>query len=169
MIEKFKNYKPLLADGSFVHEKACVIGQVNIGSGSSIWPCVVLRGDDGEISIGNDTSIQDGSICHTAGGLSRIIIGNRVTVGHNVVLHGCTIEDECLIVMGSIILDNAVIKKGTIIGAGSLVTANKVYPERSLIMGSPAKLIRETTKDELGKIDHGWRVYQKLTKEYLNK
>jgi carbonic anhydrase/acetyltransferase-like protein (isoleucine patch superfamily) len=143
-----------------------VIGDVVIGPRSSIWPTVVLRGDDAPIRIGTETSIQDGSVLHTTTDLSECIVGDRVTVGHKVILHGCTVEDECLIGMGAIILDNAVIGRGSVVGAGTLITQNKVIPPNSLVLGSPGKVVRECGDAERRLIDMGWREYIERAREY---
>ena len=167
MLEAFNGHHPSIADGAFVHGAAVLIGDVHIARGSSIWPNVTLRGDDGPIVIGEDTSIQDGSTIHCTEGLSWTKVGSRVTVGHNVILHGCTIEDDCLIGMGSIIMDGAIIRAGSIIGAGSVVPPNKVFESQTLAMGNPARLIRSCTEKDRAMIDFGWRAYAKRTLEYL--
>ena len=122
---------------AYIHPSAQIMGDIEIGADSSIWPTAVLRGDMGKITIGNSTSIQDGTICHATSGLSETRVGNRCTVGHRVILHGCIIEDDCLIGMGSILLDNCVIGAGSFIGAGSLITVGMQIPPGSLVMGSP--------------------------------
>lgn len=167
MIEKFQNHLPIAAPDAFIHDAAVLIGDVTVGSRSSVWPGVVLRGDMGQITIGDETSIQDGSVAHTTEGFSKTIIGNRVTVGHRVILHGCIVEDECLIGMGSILLDNCLIGKGSLVAAGSLVIAGTQIPENSLVMGSPAKVIRPVSDREKMMIA-GWQVYVAYTKEYLS-
>jgi carbonic anhydrase/acetyltransferase-like protein (isoleucine patch superfamily) len=166
MISKFLQHSPDIHENAFVHEHAVLIGQVSVGANSSIWPGVVLRGDMGRIAIGENTSIQDGSICHITEGLSETLVGNRVTVGHRVILHGCIVEDECLVGMGSILLDNCVIGKGSLIAAGALITAGKRIPPNSLVMGSPAKVIREVNDRERAMIDGGWRIYVEYAKQY---
>src|SRR5688572_19129022 len=111
-LERYKQHVPDLHPEAYVHEDATLIGDVHVGAEASIWPGAVLRGDDGTIRIGARTSVQDGSVIHTTKGLSRTTVGERCTVGHNVILHGCTVEDECLIGMGAILLDNCVIGRG---------------------------------------------------------
>lgn len=167
MLQQFKTNFPQIAKEAFVHEMACLIGNVQIGMHSSIWPGVVLRGDMGAIRIGTETSIQDGSIAHITEGLSETIIGDRVTVGHRVILHGCIVQDECLIGMGSILLDNCHIGKGSLIAAGTLITAGTRIPEDSLVMGSPGKVIRQVNERERMMIEAGWRTYVAYTKDYL--
>jgi carbonic anhydrase/acetyltransferase-like protein (isoleucine patch superfamily) len=169
MLERFRDNSPQVAKDAFVHEHACLIGNVSVETLSSIWPGVILRGDMGAIKIGKETSIQDGSVAHITEGLSETIIGNRVTVGHRVILHGCIVEDECLIGMGSILLDNCVIGKGSLVAAGTLVTAGTQVPENSLVMGSPGKVIRRISDREQMMIEAGWQTYVAYTKEYLGR
>lgn len=156
MIINFKEYTPEIGKRTWVADSADVIGRCKIGEDSSIWFQVAIRADVHFITIGSRTSIQDGSMIHVTHHKKDdmsdghpTIIGDDVTVGHKVMLHGCTIEDGCLIGMSATILDGAVIGKESIVGAGSLVTKNKVFPPRSLIMGSPAKVVRELNNEEV--------------------
>lgn len=156
MVHTFKNFKPKIGKGTWIAPSADVIGDVEIGEDCSIWFGSVVRADVHYIKIGNRTSIQDVSMVHVThhkkvdrSDGSPTIIGSDVTIGHKVMLHGCIIEDACLIGMSATILDNAVIGKESIVGAGSLVTKNKVFPPRSLIMGSPAKVVRELSDEEV--------------------
>ena len=166
-LEHYKDHVPKVADSAYVHPKCVVIGDVEIGDESTIWPCVVIRGDDAPIRIGSQTSIQDGSVVHTTRDLSQTTIGDRVTVGHSVILHGCTVEDECLIGMGATILDNAVIGTGSVVGACALVTMNTKIPPGSLVLGSPAKVKRKLTPEEHKNwIEHGWKEYVERGEEY---
>jgi len=167
MIESFNNISPVIAPDAFVHPNSTIIGEVIIGSRSSVWPAVVLRGDMGRILIGNDTSVQDGSIVHLTEGWSESIIGNCVTIGHGVIIHGCQIEDHCLIGMGAIVMDKAVIGEGSLVAAGALVTPQTLIPPRSLVRGSPAKVIREVNEKERGMIEGGWMTYQRYTALYI--
>jgi carbonic anhydrase/acetyltransferase-like protein (isoleucine patch superfamily) len=166
MIETFAGITPRIHEDAFVHSQSVVIGNVQIDANASIWPCAVLRGDMGTIHIGEATSIQDGSVCHVTEGISNTLIGKRVTVGHRVVLHGCIVEDDCLIGMGAILLDNCVIGTGSLVAAGSLVTVGTKIPPNSLVMGSPAKVIRPIAPRERSMINHGWPVYVELAKKY---
>ncbi len=148
MIQALKNHRPIIHPKAFIHPMATVIGQVVIEEGASIWPGVVLRGDMGLISVGKNSSIQDGTICHMTEGFSTTRVGNNVTIGHGVILHGSIIEDWCLIGMGSIILDQTTIGRESFVAAGSLVTGSKSFEPSSFICGSPAKFIRETNDRE---------------------
>jgi carbonic anhydrase/acetyltransferase-like protein (isoleucine patch superfamily) len=166
MIHDYDGHKPDLHDESFVHPDATVIGQCTIGARSSVWPGTVMRADMGRIVIGEDSSIQDGSICHLTEGWSETIVGDRVTVGHRVILHGCTVEDECLIGMGAIILDKAKIGRGSLVAAGALVTVGKEIPPNSVVMGSPAKVVREATPKDREMIENGWKTYVEHAARY---
>ncbi len=125
MQEPFEDHLPKVHPEAWVHASAVVIGEVEIGPESSVWPTATLRGDDGPIHIGARTSIQDGTVIHNTEGLSTTRVGDRVTVGHRVILHGCTIGDDCIIGMGAILLDNAVVEPGSIVGAGTVVPMGK--------------------------------------------
>ncbi len=156
MVYPFQGKIPLIGKDVFIAPSADVIGEVSIGEHSSIWFGAVLRGDVNAITIGKNSSIQDGCVVHVthftkedkSDGFATTV-GDNVTVGHHVTLHGCKVEDACLIGMGSIILDGAIIGKESIVAAGSLVTRNKVFPPRSMIMGNPAKVVRELTPQEV--------------------
>lgn len=139
---------------AFVHSKAVVIGNVTVGPKASVWPCAVLRGDIAPIEIGEGTNIQDGAVVHVADGLPAKI-GARVTVGHLAMIHACTVGDECLIGMHATILDGAVIGARSIVGANSLVTKGTQVPPGSLVMGSPASVVRPLTSAELASLP-GW-------------
>lgn len=154
MILKFKEFYPKIDKKAWIAPSADLIGNIKIGENSSVWFGCVLRGDINSIKIGNKSNIQDLSMIHNDT-ISDTIIGDNVTIGHKVMLHGCIIEDNCLIGMSATILDNAVIGRGSIVGANSLVTAGKVFPPNSMIMGSPAKVVRKLTiEDEEKLIKH---------------
>ncbi len=163
---------PTLAAGAWVHPRATVIGEVTLGADASVWPGAVIRGDVNSIAIGEASNIQDGSVLHVshktpdnpAGG--PLVIGARVTVGHTVILHACTIEDECLIGMGSIILDRAVIQKHVLLGAGSLVPEGRVLESGYLYLGRPAKRVRELTADEMAYFNYSAQHYVQLARSY---
>lgn len=166
MIHSFGEHTPKIDDTAFVHPDATLIGQVVIGADATIWPTTVLRADMGRIEIGSQTSIQDGTICHLTEGWSNTIVGNRVTVGHRVILHGCIVEDDCLIGMGSILLDNVHVGKGSLIAAGSLLTVGMQIPPNSLVMGSPARVVRSVGDKERAMIEGGWRTYVEYGAQY---
>ena|SRR3989338_7528627 len=167
MIAEFAGKKPNVHATAYIHESADVIGDVTLGANVSIWFQTVVRGDVHWIKIGEFTNIQDTSILHVTSGKCPLSIGARVTVGHGALLHGCTIKDDCLIGMGSIILDGAVINEGSIVAAGALVSPGKEYPANSLIIGSPAKAIRQVSSAErAGMIDQGWKNYHGYIQEY---
>lgn len=159
MIEPFRGVWPEIHPTAFVHPSAVVIGRVKIGPHASIWPTAVLRGDDGEIVIGEGTSIQDGCVVHLTSGLSQTIIGAFVTVGHRVVLHGCTVGERCIIGMGSILLDSSEVASQVILGAGSLLPPGKKLPTGVLAFGNPAKVSRPLTEQDLASIERSWQGY----------
>lgn len=150
MIIPLLGHTPKIGTGTYLAEGARLIGDVTIGQDCSIWFNTVLRGDVGPIKIGDQTNIQDGTVIHGTFNKAFATIGNRVTIGHSVVLHGCRIDDLCLIGMGSIIMDNAHIGARNIVGAGSLVTEDsKFLDEGWLILGRPAKAVRRLKPEEL--------------------
>ena len=152
MLRPYRGQWPQLDATVFVDQSAQVIGHVTIGPASSIWMQCVVRGDVHHIRIGTRTNIQDGTIVHVMRGTHPTTIGDEVTIGHGAVIHGCTIEDRCLIGMGAIILNGAVIGSDSIVAAGTLVTEGAVIPARSLVMGSPGKVRRPLTDDEVASI-----------------
>lgn len=153
MIRSYRGRKPQIAASAYVDAAAVVIGDVTIGEDSSVWPCVVVRGDVHYIRIGACTNIQDGSVLHVMRDEWPLILGDNVTIGHGVVLHGCTIESRCLIGMGSIILNGAKIGTGSIIAAGTLVPERTQVPPGSLFMGHPGKFRRALTAEDQEGID----------------
>jgi carbonic anhydrase/acetyltransferase-like protein (isoleucine patch superfamily) len=166
MIRTYRGTAPRVAPSAYVDPGAHLIGNVTVGEHSSIWPGAVLRGDTDRIEVGDETSIQDGSILHTDEGIV-LKIGNRVTVGHGVVLHGCVIEDECLIGIGATVLNNARIGKGAVIAAGALVPEGMDVPAGMLAMGVPAKIRREVTAEERARFSGGVDHYVRKSQAYL--
>jgi carbonic anhydrase/acetyltransferase-like protein (isoleucine patch superfamily) len=148
---RFLFVQPQIDPTAYVSPQAVVIGDVRLAAHSSVWPMAVLRGDINFIEIGEGSNIQDGSIIHLADDLPTRV-GKLVTVGHRAILHACTVEDECLIGMGATILDGAVIGKGSIVGAHALVTKETRIPPGSLVMGTPAKVVRALSPDEIAGI-----------------
>jgi len=175
IILDYKGLSPKIDSSSWIAPGAAVIGDVKIGKDCSIWFGVVIRGDVHKIRIGNRVSVQDLSMIHVThykkpdkSDGSPTIIGDDVTIGHKVMLHGCTIEDGCLIGMSATILDDAVIGKESIVGAGALVTKGKKFPPRSLILGSPAKVVRSLSEDEVKELYNSSSRYVKFMQGYKN-
>jgi len=170
-IRTYKNIHPTLANTAWIDESAVVIGQCTLEEHVSIWPNATLRGDVNKIHIGQNSNIQDGVVVHTthesAGSKgSKCIVGKNVTVGHNAVLHGCIIEDECLIGMGAVVLDNAVVQTQVFVGANSLVPPNKVLESGYLYVGSPAKKARPLTEEEKAFFKYSAQHYIDLKNDY---
>ena len=167
MIYDFEGHIPKLHPDSWVASNAVIIGKVELKKDSNIWFNVTIRGDVDPIIVGEGSNVQDGSVIHTDPGCPTII-GKNVTIGHLVMLHGCVIEDDCLIGIGSTILNKAKVGKNSIIGANALITENKVIPERSLVLGSPGKIVRQVTDEEIRSIkenaDHYVANYKKYKK-----
>lgn len=141
-------HSPELAPSAWVADNAQVMGAVSIAADASVWFGVTVRGDTETIEIGEGSNIQDGSVLHADHG-QPLMVGKHVTVGHMVMLHGCTIGDESLIGIGAVVLNGAKIGKNCLVGAGSLVTEGKVFPDGSMIMGTPAKVVRELTPEQI--------------------
>ncbi len=174
MIIPYKKIEPKIEKDVFIAPSADVIGDVQIGENSSVWFGAVIRGDVNSIHIGKNTSIQDLSMLHVTHYTKEdksdgypTYIGDNVTVGHKVMLHGCVIGNACLIGMSATILDGAIIGQESLVGAGSLVTQNKIFPPRSLIMGSPAKVIRELSDEEVESLYLSAKNYVEFKNSYL--
>ena len=165
MIYDLEKNVPEISADSWVAPNAIIIGKVKLEKNSSIWFNAVLRGDIEKIVIGENSNIQDGSVLHTDPGYP-LTVGKGVTVGHMVMLHGCEISDDTLIGIGSTILNKAKIGKNCIIGANTLVTENKVIPDNSLVLGSPGKVIRKVTDDEIKVIRENAKHYVTNSKRY---
>ncbi|PHS57400.1 MAG: gamma carbonic anhydrase family protein [Sulfurimonas sp.] len=175
MLHTYKGTKPSLEKRTWCAPSADVVGDVRCGEDCSIWFGCVIRADVHYIKIGNRVNIQDLSMIHVThykksdkSDGNPTIIGDDVTIGHRVTLHGCTIEDACLIGMSTTILDGAVIGKESIVGANSLVTKNKVFPPRSLIMGSPAKVIKQLNDEDVKELYASAKRYVNFKNDYLN-
>ena len=166
MTRSFRGKRPQVAASAYIDPSAQVIGDVSLGERSSIWPNAVVRGDVNAILIGEESNVQDNCVLHGDEGIPPLFIGNRVTVGHSVVLHGCHIEDECLIGIGAIVLNNARIGAGSVIAAGALVPEGMRIPAGSLAMGVPAKVRREVSDEERERFKSGARHYVALSQEY---
>lgn len=167
MIRTYQGKTPEVPETCYVDESAQLIGDVIIGEHASIWMNAVLRGDVHEIRVGHYSNVQDGSILHGMKEQYGVYVGDYVTVGHNVILHGCKIEDRCLIGMGSIILNGAVVGSGSIIAAGTLIPEKTVVEPNSLWMGSPGKFRRKLNKDDEAMILRYVENYLGYKKSYL--
>ena len=148
MIRAYRGVYPQIAASCYIDASAQVIGNVEIGERSSVWPNATIRGDVNAIRIGEESNVQDNSVLHVEHDVYPLLIGNRVTIGHSVTLHGCTIEDDCLIGIGAIILNGASIGAGCVIAAGALVPERMQVPAGSMVMGMPAKVRRQVTPEE---------------------
>lgn len=166
MIRAFRGALPQVAPSCYIDPSAQVIGDVAIGERTSVWPGAVLRGDVHYIRIGEETSIQDNSVLHVDSGDFPLNVGSRVTVGHSVVLHGCTVEDECVIGIGAIILNGARIGKGSVVAAGALVPEGMEIPPGSMAMGVPAKVRRQVTPEEQERFRQNAARYVELRRIY---
>ena len=149
MIREFIGRTPRLDETAFVADSAEVIGDVSLGRHGSVWFNATVRGDVNRIVIGDESNVQDNAVIHVTHGTAPTTIGNRVTIGHSAVVHGCTIEDEVLVGIGSIILDHAVVGTQSIVGAGALVTGGMRIPRRSMVLGVPARVVRPLTDEEV--------------------
>lgn len=171
-IRDYKGVVPVMSVSSWVDISAVVIGRCELGEEVSVWPNATLRGDVNDIKVGARSNIQDGCVLHTTHESahskgSKCIVGQDVTVGHNVVLHGCVIEDECLIGMGSVVLDNAVVQKHVLVGANSLVPPGKVLESGHLYVGSPVKKARALTDEEIAFFKYSAAHYVALKNDYV--
>ncbi len=171
-VRTFEGHRPAVDAGAWVDPTSLVIGDVEIGAGSSLWPGVVARGDINRIRIGRDTNIQDGCVLHNSHdgpfmpGGSPLLIGDRVTVGHKAILHGCAIGDDCLIGMGCIVMDKVVVEPGVMIGAGSLVPPGKLLESGYLYTGSPARQSRPLSEREREYFGYSAAHYVKLAQRH---
>ncbi|MCE9654005.1 gamma carbonic anhydrase family protein [Clostridium celatum] len=165
MIKEFEGNIPRIDESTYISESVDIIGDVTIEENANIWFGTRLRGDMNKIVIGKNTNIQENTVVHVDKNCP-CLIGKDVTIGHGAIIHGCEICDNVLVGMGSIILNNAKIGKNTIIGAGSLITQGKVFPEGVLILGNPAKVVRELSEAEIESIKNSANNYVNLSKKY---
>jgi carbonic anhydrase/acetyltransferase-like protein (isoleucine patch superfamily) len=165
MIRPFRGIAPRIAASAYIDMSAQVIGDVTVGERSSVWPNASLRGDTGPIVIGSETSIQDNCVLHLDEGFP-LTVGDRVTVGHSVTLHGCTVEDDALIGIGATILNGARIGQGSVVAAGSLIPENMDVPPATLVMGVPAKPRRAVTPEEQARFREGVQHYVEKAQVY---
>ena len=166
MFYDLENKKPKNSGENWVAPNATIIGDVTLEKNSSVWFNAVIRGDNENIHIGEGSNVQDGSVLHTDPGCP-LRIGKDVTIGHIVMIHGCTIGDNSLIGIGAVILNNAKIGKNCIIGAKALITENKEIPDNSLVVGAPGRVVRKLTDEEIGKITENAKHYQDNWKRYV--
>jgi len=159
MLRVYRGITPQVDPSAFVDSSAQVIGDVVIGPESGIWMNTVVRGDVNTIRIGARTNIQDGCVLHVTRRIHPLVIGDDVTIGHGVIVHGCTLQNHSFIGMGAIIMDGAVVSEFSMVGAGSLVTQGKVIPPGTLAVGSPAKPVRDLTEQEIERIRQSARNY----------
>jgi len=171
-IESYRDIAPRLGSHVYIHPSATVIGDVELHDDVSVWPGAVIRGDVNHIRIGVRSNVQDGAILHVSRRSARhpegapLHIGNEVTIGHGVILHGCVIHDACLIGMGSLVMDKAVIESRVLLGAGSLVPEGRVLQSGWLYVGRPAAPVRPLTAEELSNFSRHASNYAKLAAEY---
>ncbi|MDR3417317.1 MAG: gamma carbonic anhydrase family protein [Nevskia sp.] len=165
MLYQLEHRVPRVSADAWVADNATVVGSVQLAAGSSVWFNCVLRGDNDDIVVGEDSNIQDGSVLHTDPGF-KLVVGRGCTVGHQVTLHGCTVGDHSLVGIRSVVLNGAVIGRDSIVGAGSLVAEGKVFPDGVLLLGSPAKVARELTPPEVDMLRKVAQVYVKNALRY---
>ncbi|MEO7144217.1 MAG: gamma carbonic anhydrase family protein [Bryobacteraceae bacterium] len=166
MIRSYRGIVPAIAASAYIDSSAQVIGDVVIGERSSVWPNVTVRGDVNSIRVGEETNIQDNSVLHVDEGPFALKIGDRVTVGHQAMLHGCTLEDDCMIGIGAIVLSGARIGKGAVIAAAALVPEGMEIAAGSLAMGVPAKVRRVVTEEEQRRFHEGAQHYVALARQF---
>lgn len=164
-VYRLEGATPHIDSGAMVLDEATLIGRINLANDVSVWPGAVLRGDNEPITVGEGSNLQDGCVVHTDPG-HPVIIGRQVTVGHLAMLHGCTIGDGTLVGMNATLLNGAEISENCIIGAGALITSGKSFPPRSLIVGAPARVVRELTDDEVQSSLDNSHVYVKKIESY---
>jgi len=167
-IYQYDHHTPKIDKSSYVHEQATIIGQVVLATGTSVWPQAVLRGDNERIDIGDNSNIQDGAILHTDPGYP-IIIGEQVTIGHQAVLHGCVVGEGSLIGIQAVVLNGAVIGKNCLVAAGSVVTERKIFPDNSLILGSPAKVVKVLSDEAIHQLRENAEHYVEKARQYKTK
>ncbi|MEO6208686.1 MAG: gamma carbonic anhydrase family protein [Gemmatimonadaceae bacterium] len=150
---------------AYIHPLAAVIGDVTLGARASVWPTAVIRADSASIVIGADTNVQDGAVLHVDRGYP-LVVGARVSIGHRAVLHGATVEDDCLIAMGAILLNGVVVGAGSLVGAGAVCREGMRIPPRSVVLGVPARVAREATSEITDRIRQTMESYLSLQEEY---
>lgn len=168
MIRDFDTMSPKIHSTAYVADDAIVIGDVELGEDASVWFGSVVRGDVNHIRIGARTNIQDATVIHVSSKTHPTLLEEEITIGHRVTLHGCTVRRRCLIGIGSILLDGVDVGEESIVAAGTLLTPGTIIPPRSMVMGSPGKVKRPLTDEEIAHLDRSWRNYVKLKSFYTN-
>ena len=166
MLRPYRGQVPRVHPSAFIDDSAQVIGDVEIGEESSVWMCVVIRGDVNRIRIGRRSNVQDGTIVHVMKDTHPTVIGDNVTIGHGAIIHGCTIEHQCLIGMGAILLNGVHVGTGSIVGAGAVCREGMRIPTNSLVLGVPGRVTRETTPEERERISFTVNAYLSLQEEH---
>jgi carbonic anhydrase/acetyltransferase-like protein (isoleucine patch superfamily) len=166
MIRDFSGTMPQIHPTAFITDDAIVIGDVEVGEDASIWFGSIVRGDVNYIRIGARTNIQDATVIHVSSKTHPTVLEDEITVGHRVTLHGCHVESGCLIGIGAILMDGVRVGRQSLVGAGTLLTPGTQIPPRSLVIGSPGRVKRELTDDEIAFLDRSWRNYTELKKYY---
>lgn len=153
VIREIKGIKPVFGDNCWCAETAVIVGEVEMGDNCTVWYNAIVRGDVNSIKIGHNTNIQDGAVIHCTYKKAATVIGSNVSIGHNAIVHGCTVEDNVLIGMGAIVMDHAVVKSGSIIGAGAIVLQNQIIEPNSVYVGNPARKVKEIGEEGVGLIE----------------
>jgi carbonic anhydrase/acetyltransferase-like protein (isoleucine patch superfamily) len=169
VLRPYRGTAPRVHPSAFIDDSAQVIGDVDIGEESSVWMCAVLRGDVHSIRVGCRSNVQDGVIVHVMNGSNPTSIGDDVTIGHGSLIHGCTIENQCLVGMGAILLNGAHVGTGSIVAAGTLLVENMKVPPRSLVMGSPGKVKRLLTQAEVAEVRTFAQRYVEYRLDYMSR
>ena len=154
-----------IAPTAFIHPAAVVLGNVVLGERASVWPAAVVRGDTDRIEIGEDSNIQDGAVVHCDEGVP-CTIGKRVTVGHRAVVHGALVQDDCLIGIGAIVLNKVVVGRGSLVGSGAVITEGTVIPPDSLVLGVPARVVKQLSPEQKSRVSEGYTHYVKLAEQH---
>lgn len=168
LIKSVRGFSPEIGEDCFLADNATIIGQVQMGKSCSVWFNAVVRGDVSKITMGDKVNVQDGAVIHATYQRNETIIGNQVSIAHNAIVHGCTIEDNVLIGMGAIVMDGAIVKSGSIIGAGAIVLQNTVIESGQIWAGNPAKFLKNTgefTNNEIARIANAYPMYASWFKE----
>ncbi|MDX2104844.1 MAG: gamma carbonic anhydrase family protein [Candidatus Melainabacteria bacterium] len=167
MLYTYLSFSPQIDSSVYIAPTATIIGRATIGTESSVWFNTIVRADINTIEIGSQTNIQDSCVLHVTNQF-KVKIKDRVTIGHGAILHGCTVESDCLIAMGAIILDGAIIKSGSMVAAGSVVAPGTVIPPQSLVMGTPGKVVRTLNDDDKARMKRNWQNYIGYARTYLD-